>query len=207
MTRGCLLVLSGPSGAGKSTVIHALLSRHPDMYFSVSVTTRAPRPGEVDGRDYRFITQEVYDGLVEQNALLEHAGYVGKSYGTPAEPVDRALAQGRGALLDIEPQGAMQVRAARPEAVLVFLAPPSLEELERRLRGRGDTAPEAIEGRLKTARWEYTQAPKYDYIVCNDQVDRAVAELEAILTAEGCKAAKRLPLLDESKAPENAGSN
>ena len=198
MKQGQTLVISGPSGVGKSTVIHALMERRPDVFFSVSVTTRAARPGEVDGKDYWFITQEEYDRLLEEDALLEHAGYVNKSYGTPARPVDEANAQGRDVLLDIEPQGALQVKAKRPEAILVFLAAPSFEELERRLRGRGDTAEDAIKGRLETARWEYTQAPQYDYIVCNDTVEHAVAELDAILTAAACRASRRLELLENA---------
>lgn len=200
MSRGLLMVLSGPSGVGKSTVIRALLRRRPDILFSVSVTTRAPRPGETDGEDYRFITQNEFDALLGQDALLEHAGYVNKSYGTPAKPVDAALESGRDVLLDIEPQGAFQIKDKRPGAILVFLAAPSLGELENRLRNRGDTDADAIEGRLRRARWEYTRAPEYDYILCNDKVERALSEFQAIFTAERCRACRRLALLGEQAA-------
>jgi guanylate kinase len=182
---------------GKSTVIAELLSRHPGLYFSISATTRPIRPGEENGVNYWFVTREEFDAMAERGALLEHAEYVGNCYGTPAEPIDEALAAGRDVLLDIEVQGAMQVKSKRPDAVMVFLAAPSFTELEKRLTGRGDTAPDKIRRRLETARWEYSQAQNYEYIVVNDEVGRAVAELTAILNAEKCRAKDRLELLKE----------
>ena len=179
--RGKLLVLSGPSGCGKGTVLRALMEGRSDMVFSVSATTRAPRPGEVDGREYYFVSRERFMEMVVQGELLEHAEFVGNCYGTPKAPVLTQLEAGLHVLLDIEVQGAAQVKKAMPEAVLVFLAPPSLEELERRLRGRGTETEEKIQGRLKTAEYEMTLAGEYDYTVVNDEVARAAAEVAEIL--------------------------
>lgn len=197
MNRGKLLVLSGPSGAGKSTVVAELLRRCPDLYFSISATTRPQRPGEANGVNYWFVTREEFDALLARDALLEHAEYVGNCYGTPAEPIDAALATGRDVLLDIEVRGAMQVRQKRPDAVTVFLTAPSFAELSRRLTGRGDTAPDKVRSRLETARWEYSQATNYEYLVVNDRVETAVEELTAILRAEKCRTKDRLDLLKE----------
>ena len=181
--RGKLLVLSGPSGCGKGTVLRELMRGREDMAFSVSATTRAPRPGEVDGREYYFVSRERFDEMVAEGELLEHAEFVGNCYGTPKAPVLQQLENGKHVLLDIEVQGAAQVKKAMPEAVLVFLAPPSLEELERRLRGRGTETEEKIQQRLKTAGYEMTLAGEYDYTVVNDEVARAAAELAEILKA------------------------
>ncbi|MBE6969615.1 MAG: guanylate kinase [Ruminococcaceae bacterium] len=179
--RGKLLVLSGPSGCGKGTVLRALMDGREDMAFSVSATTRAPRPGEVDGREYYFVSRERFMEMVERGELLEHAEFVGNCYGTPKAPVLQQLEAGRHVLLDIEVQGAAQVKKAMPEAVLVFLAPPSLAELERRLRGRGTETEEKIQQRLKTAEYEMSLVGEYDYTVVNDVVTRAAAEVAAIL--------------------------
>lgn len=195
--KGILIVLSGPSGAGKSTVIAELLRRRDDIRFSVSTTTRAPRPGEVDGKDYFFRTREEFDRMIEADAFLEHAEYVGNRYGTPAGPVDKNLEDGYNVLLDIEVHGAGQVMGKRRDCVSVFLCPPSLQELERRLRGRGTDAEEKIRGRLDQARREYAQAGKYSYIVVNDKADKAARELDAIITAELCRSEKRLNLISE----------
>ena len=195
--RGVLVVLSGPSGSGKSTAMAELLRRHPDYFFSVSATTRDMRPGETDGRDYWFVSRECFDEMVQQEALLEHAEYVGNCYGTPAAPIDEALAQGRDVLLDIEVQGAMQVRARRPEAVLIFMAPPSYEELSRRLTGRGDTAPDKVRARLNRALEELAEAHAYDYIVVSKTVAGVADEIEAIISAEKCRAGRRADMMKE----------
>lgn len=195
--RGILIVLSGPSGAGKSTVIASLMKRRDDIRFSVSATTRPPRPGETDGKDYFFISREEFERMIGADAFLEHAEYVGNRYGTPAAPVEENLAAGYNVLLDIEVQGAEQVLKRRPDAVSVFLCPPSLAELERRLRGRGTDPEEKIKGRLETARREYDKAKNYTYIVVNDDAERAAAELDAIITAGLCRSELRVNLLQK----------
>ena len=195
--RGILIVLSGPSGAGKSTVIARLIQRRQDIRFSVSATTRPPRPGETEGKDYYFRSHEEFLHMIDADAFLEHAEYVGNRYGTPAEPVERDLAAGYNVLLDIEVQGAAQVMARRPDAVSVFLCPPSLAELERRLRGRGTDTEEKIASRLAQARREYAQIKHYTYIVVNDDADEAARELDAIITAQLCRTERRLESIAE----------
>ncbi len=195
--KGKLLVVSGPSGAGKSTVIRKLMADREDVRFSVSATTRAPRDGEIDGKDYFFLTREQFEQMIREGAFLEHAQYVGNYYGTPAAPVLENLKNGINVILDIGVQVASNVHRAMPEAVTVFLAPPSFEALETRLRGRGLDSEEKIRQRLERAREEYREIPKYDYIVINDDVDEAAEELAAILLAAQCKTAERLSLLQE----------
>ena len=185
--RGKLLVISGPSGAGKSTVVAKAIEGRTDICFSTSVTTRSPRPGEVHGREYFFVNFERFREMVENDELLEHAEYVANRYGTPRSYVEKRLDEGMNVLLDIEVQGARQVRRKMPEAILIFIAPPSLVELERRLRGRGTDTERAIEGRLIRARQEYQEADFYDYLIVNDDVDKAAAKLNAIIEAEHCR--------------------
>lgn len=185
--KGLLVILSGPSGAGKGTVIRKLSEIRGDIRFSVSATTRAPRPGEEDGREYFFKTPEEFQAMVDAGEFLEYAGYVESRYGTPAAPVDRDLEAGYHVILDIEVQGAAQILEKRPEAVSVFLLPPSLEELERRLRGRGTDTEEKILKRLAAAREEYARAGSYRYIIINDDASAAAERLSAIITAETCR--------------------
>ena len=195
--RGKLFVISGPSGAGKSTVVSKAMAGRQDVCFSTSVTTRSPRPGEVDGREYFFIDRERFDEMVARDELLEHAEYVSNCYGTPRAFVEEKLAEGLNVLLDIEVQGARQVRDRMPEAVKIFVVPPTLEELRHRLEKRGTDTPEAIESRLTRARQEYAEATFYDYIIVNDEAVTAAAELTAIITAEHCRAADRMEYLEE----------
>lgn len=185
--RGKLLVISGPSGAGKSTVVFKAIEGRTDVCFSTSVTTRSPRPGEKDGREYFFVDFERFREMVERDELLEHAEYVANRYGTPRFYVEKRLEEGMNVLLDIEVQGARQVRRKMPEAVLIFIAPPSMTELERRLRGRGTDTESAIEGRLIRARQEYQEADFYDYLIVNDDVEKAARQLNAIIEAEHCR--------------------
>ena len=194
---GILVIVSGPSGAGKSTIISKLFEKRSDVRFSVSATTRAPREGEIDGKDYFFKTREEFLEMIRADAFLEHAEYVGNNYGTPAAPVDSNLKSGFTVLLDIEVQGASQVMEKRADAVSVFLCPPSLEELERRLRGRGTDSEEKIRDRLMAAHREYAQVHKYDYIVINDDAETAVRELDAIITAEKCRTDRKKHLILE----------
>lgn len=185
--KGKLLVISGPSGAGKSTVVFKAIEGRDDICFSTSATTRSPRPGEVDGREYFFVSFERFLEMVANDELLEHAEYVANCYGTPRAYVEQRLEEGMNVVLDIEVQGARQVRRQMPEAVLIFIAPPSLEELEKRLRGRGTDTESAIEGRLIRARQEYQEADFYDYLIVNDDLEKAANQLNAIIEAEHCR--------------------
>ena len=197
--RGKTFIVSGPSGVGKSTVLSALFEKHSNLYFSVSATTRLPREGEVNGVHYHFIGADQFREMIEDDAFLEYAEYVGNFYGTPKKFVDAAMDEGRDVILDIEIQGAKQVCEKRPETVRIFIAPPSWSELERRLTERGTDTPEKVQKRLLRAKVELQTADSYDYFVINDTVENAVAELEAILCAEHCKPAERMNLILETK--------
>jgi len=182
--RGTLIVIAGPSGVGKGSVVRRLLARDPEgLSLSVSVTTRSPRPGEVDGVDYGFVHDDAFDAMIRAGELLEWAEIVGHRSGTPAQFVEEQLAAGRDVVLEIDVKGAQQVRDASPDAVLIFLLPPSLAELERRLRGRGTEDDARIERRLDTARWELQQEGWFDHRVVNDDLDRATEEVAAIIEA------------------------
>ena len=181
--RGLLLVFSGPSGVGKGTVLKEYLKKHPDTAFSVSATTRKPREGEVHGQHYFFLTREKFDRLIENDGLLEHAQFAGNCYGTPKEAVEKNLEKGIDVVLEIEVQGALQVKEKCPDALLVFVMPPSFEELRRRLTGRGTENEETVRRRLSNASREMEAAKQYDYIVVNQTVEDAADQLEQIVCA------------------------
>ena len=180
MSKGRLLVISGASGVGKSTVLKHVLDSRDNITFSVSATTRAPREGEVDGVNYYFVTHEQFRQMIENDEFVEYDAHMKNYYGTPRRQLDEKLEKGD-VILDIEPVGAFNVRAQREDAVLIFIAPPSYEELERRLRSRGDTPEDQIQVRLERARWEMEQSQKYDYIVINDQVETCAAKILEII--------------------------
>lgn len=189
-----LTVLSGPSGVGKSTVVAELRRSHPEVWLSVSVTTRSPRPGEVNGREYTFVDDAEFDRLVVAGELLEWAEFAGNRYGTPRTPVLERLGQRMPTLLEIDLQGARQVRASMPDALLVFLAPPSWDELVRRLTGRGTEPPEVIERRLRAARVELAAEPEFDITLVNTAVRDVCQQLLALMTeSEGGTASRRRP--------------
>ena len=187
-TRGVLLVLSGPSGTGKGTVCKVVRDSLGDnLAYSISATTRKPRTGEEHGREYFFFSKEEFEALRDQNGFLEWAQVYDNYYGTPRAFVEDVLASGRDCILEIDPQGALQVRKATSEAVLVFIAPPSLEELRARLTGRGTEAPEEVEKRLSCAEAELAYSNQYDYLIVNDEVEKAAEKMRAILMAERCR--------------------
>jgi len=182
--KGLLIVFSGPSGTGKDTVLDVLLRGNRTVKKSISATTRAPREGERDGVDYHFITREAFLALVERGEMLEYAEYVGNFYGTPLGPVREWMENGTDVILKIEVQGGAQVKENYPDSVGIFILPPSVEELERRLRGRGTDGEAAVQKRLATAVEEMKCASRYDYTVVNDEVERAVQEVLAIIDRE-----------------------
>jgi guanylate kinase len=183
--KGRLVVISAPSGAGKGTVIERLLQLRPELMLSLSATTRAPRPGEVDGESYDFITRTEFYAMIGHGDFLEYAEYVGELYGTPKAPVYSHIADGKTVILEIDVQGALQVITAEPDALTIFIAPPSFEELERRLRGRGTDTPEKLDARLEKARSELAQTDKYGHVVVNDDADRAAREILSIIGEGG----------------------
>ncbi|MBQ2323539.1 MAG: guanylate kinase [Oscillospiraceae bacterium] len=197
MAKGKTFIISGPSGVGKSTVLKELFRGRDDLYFSISATTREPRESEVNGVHYHFIDVDRFQKLIDEDAFLEYAEYVGNFYGTPKKFVDEAMEQGKDVVLDIEVQGALQVHTKRPDTIRIFIAPPSWEELERRLVGRGTDSRDKINKRLVRAKVEFQTANTYDYFVINDTVEQAVREINAIMLAEHCKPADRMKILSE----------
>lgn len=198
MEKGKLIVISGPSGVGKGTVIKAMMAQKERMCYSVSATTRNIRPSETDGVSYHFMSHEKFEQMIGNDEFLEHAVYSGEYYGTPAAPIYNWLDEGNDVIVEVEVQGAFQIKQRRPDAIMIFIAAPSFEELERRLVSRGDTPPEKIKVRLDTARFEYTQAVNYDYLVVNDDVARVTDEILTILAAEDCRPDRRLYVLKEA---------
>ena len=195
--KGLLIVFSGPSGVGKGTVLKEYLKKFPNTAFSVSATTRAPREGEVDGQHYYFMTRSDFDQLVDEGGFLEHAQFAGNCYGTPRGPVDKNLEQGIDVVLEIEVQGALQVKEKCPDAILIFVMPPSYAELRRRLIGRGTEDMATVERRLSNAAREMGIAKEYDYIVINDSVEDAALQLENIICAAKHSAKYLKQFIDE----------
>ena len=195
--KGMLLVISGPSGAGKGTLYGKLLRDDPTMTFSVSYATRSPRPGEVDGRDYYFVDEEEFQRMVAEDGFLEYAAVHGHHYGTPRQPVMEALANGQNVMLDIDPQGALQVMERMPGCVSVFILPPSFAELRRRLEGRHTEQREEIERRLHNARGEVAQMNHYQYLLINDDVDAAYETLKDIVSAEKQRSVRYFPEMED----------
>jgi guanylate kinase len=193
---GLLVVLSGPSGAGKGTIVKALLERRPQIRLSISATTRAPRQGETDGKEYYFISREKFSQMAEEGKMLETAEYCGNFYGTPAAPIEEWTSQGNDVILEIEVQGGANVKKKRPDSVGIFILPPSREELERRLRTRGTESDDVIRERLAAADRELKEVEHYDYVVVNDTVENAVEKICSILQAEKCKTARNAELLE-----------
>lgn len=196
---GLLIVLSGPAGVGKGTVCSALRGRMPEIVYSVSATTRQPRQGEIDGVNYFFKTKEQFQDMIARDALLEHAEYVGNYYGTPRDFVDRTLASGKDVILEIEVQGALKVKEKFPEAIFIFLLPPSLEELKQRITGRGTESLDIINTRMNVAVEEMNLLQHYDYAVMNDEIDAACDRIRSIIIAENCRRERFMPYVTEMK--------
>lgn len=194
---GSLFIISGPSGVGKSTVISKVLQARPDLYFSVSYTTRAPRTGEVDGIHYNFVSRPEFERMIADDELLEWAEYSGNYYGTSGKLIDSKLSAGIDVLLDIEVVGSKIVHGKRPDTPLIFVVPPTFEELSQRLYARQTDSEEVIQRRLKRAKEELKEVSRYDYLVVNDVVEKAAEEVCAILKAEACRSVKRIYIVEE----------
>lgn len=196
--KGILLVLSGPSGAGKGTICKYLLAHNPSLKYSISATTRAPRTGELDGQSYHFVSKDTFQEMIAQDELLEHAEVYGNYYGTPKNYVQKLLDENLDVILEIDPQGAMQIKNKFPEAVFVLILPPSLTELSDRIYKRGTDTAEVIRHRLSKAVSELKFcASKYDYLVINDEVNKASDKILAIITSEKCRVGRNMPVVEE----------
>lgn len=194
---GLLIVISGFSGAGKGTVLKNLMSTYDNYCFSVSMTTRKPREGEQDGVDYFFVSREEFEKTISENGLVEYAEYCGNYYGTPKAYVDKQLAMGKNVVLDIEVQGAAQIKKKFPDTLMVFVVPPSIDTLLKRLRARGTESEEVIQRRITQAKEEVKRAGDYEYIVINDDLDAAVKELHGIVEAAKCTTGRRRDFISE----------
>ena len=196
MSKGTLFIVSGPSGCGKGTVLAEILKQD-NVYYSVSATTRAPRPGEINGVNYHFLSKDEFEKLIENGGMLEYANYCGNYYGTPKKPVEDMLAEGKNVILEIEVQGALKVMEKCPEAVSVFILPPSLKELRRRLHKRGTETEEVIEKRIGEAAGEIRKAVNYDYVMINGELEIAVSDLLSIINSQKLKKENSEYLIDE----------
>lgn len=196
MSKGLLFVVSAPSGCGKGTLLSEIL-KDDKFYYSVSATTRAPRPDEIDGVNYNFLSKEQFERLIESDGMLEYAKYCDNYYGTPKEAVEKKRLEGKNVILEIEVQGAMQVRKNCPDAILMFIMPPSIAELDRRLRKRGTEADDVIAKRVEKASEEIPHAEKYDYIIVNGALEKAVEDFQAIVTAEEHKSVHTKKIINE----------
>lgn len=196
MSKGLLIVVSGASGTGKGTVCKKLLSELPDVHYSISATTRQPRQGEVDGREYYFLSRDEFQAWIADGKFLEFAEVYGNFYGTPLTKIEERLNRGEDVLLEIDVQGALNVKRKCPDGVYIFLLPPSLDELKRRIEGRGSETPDSLKRRLQNAVAEIQIGREYDYAVVNDTVDKAVAQIKAILVAERCRVARNADKFD-----------
>ncbi|WP_238392627.1 MULTISPECIES: guanylate kinase [Paenibacillus] len=197
MTKGLLLVLSGPSGVGKGTLCNRLRALSPELVYSVSATTRKPREGEIDGVNYFFKTHEQFRAMIEAGELLEWAEYVGNYYGTPKSFVQQTIDQGKDIILEIDVQGAMQVKERFPEAIFIFVLPPSLEELQKRIVGRGTESESSIRSRMAAAAEELKLMEHYDYAVVNDVLETACNRVQSIIAAEHCKRERLFPAIQK----------
>lgn len=197
MNKGGVFIISGPSGSGKDTVLAELFRNRPDLLFSISSVTRPMRSGEREGEKYNFISREKFEYMIDNDMLLEHNVFVNNYYGTPREPVERAIAEGKDIIIEVDVNGAAQIRQKLHEAVSIFIMPPSFEELKRRLRGRGTESEELIEKRLNSALGEIKRATEYDYIIVNDNITAAADDILSVILSSSFKTDRQKNIIDE----------